>query len=61
MLWSILIIKGLGTCKYSQDATVMGLDTIHDPKAKNDGVAPRQILNIQLFQQFPLIEDDFEH
>jgi hypothetical protein len=26
-----------------------GLDTIHDPKAKNGSATPRQILDIQLF------------
>jgi hypothetical protein len=38
-----------------------GLDTIHDPKAKNGGVAPRQILDIKLFRLFLLILDDFRH
>jgi hypothetical protein len=56
-----LIIKGLGMCKYPLNATLMGLDMIHGPKAKNGGVAPRQILDVQLFQRFPLIPDEFGH
>jgi hypothetical protein len=36
-----------------------GLHTIHGPKAKNGGAAPRQILDVKLFQGFPLIPDDF--
>jgi hypothetical protein len=38
-----------------------GLDTIHDPRAKNGGVAPKQILDVKLFRRFPLIMDDFRH
>jgi hypothetical protein len=38
-----------------------GLHTIHGPKAKNGGTAPRQILNIQLFQRSSLIPDKFVH
>jgi hypothetical protein len=38
-----------------------GLDTIDGPMAKNDGAAPRQILDIQLFQWFLLIPDELEH
>jgi hypothetical protein len=40
-MWKLLIIKGLGMWKYPLDATLMGLDMIHGPKAKNDGAAPR--------------------
>jgi hypothetical protein len=39
----------------------IGLDMIHDPKAKNGGTTPRQILDIQLFRQSLLISDEFEH
>jgi hypothetical protein len=38
-----------------------GLHTIHGPKAKNGGAAPRQIEDVQLFQLFLLIPDDFGH
>jgi hypothetical protein len=38
-----------------------GLDTIHIPKVKNGGAAPGQILDVQLFQRFPLILDGFVH
>jgi hypothetical protein len=38
-----------------------GLDTIHGPKAKNGGIAPRQILDVQLFWRFMLIPDEFGH
>jgi hypothetical protein len=41
MVQQLLIIKSLGTCKYPLNATLMGLDTIHDPNAKNVSVAPR--------------------
>jgi hypothetical protein len=37
------------------------LETIHGPKAKNGCVAPRQILNVQLLRQSPLIPDAFGH
>jgi hypothetical protein len=49
MVWWLLIIKVLGAYKYPLDTTIMGLDTIHDPNAKNGGATPRQILDIQLF------------
>jgi hypothetical protein len=42
----LLIIKGIGMYMYPLDATLMGLDTIHGPKVKNGGVAPRQILDV---------------
>jgi hypothetical protein len=29
--------------------------------AKNGGEAPRQIMDIQMFQQFPLIADELRH
>jgi hypothetical protein len=38
-----------------------GLDTIHDPNAKKGVAAPRQILEVQLFRQSPLIFDVFGH
>jgi hypothetical protein len=38
-----------------------GLDMIHSPKAKNGGAAPRQIVDIKLFQRIPLISDDLRH
>jgi hypothetical protein len=38
-----------------------GLDMIHGPKAKNGGVAPRQILDVQLFQRSLLILKEFGH
>jgi hypothetical protein len=38
-----------------------GLDMIHDPKAKNGGATPRQILDVQLFQCPPLILNKFGH
>jgi hypothetical protein len=49
MVQRLLIIKGLGTCKYPFGSNPNGLDTIHAPKAKNGGAAPRQILDVQLF------------
>jgi hypothetical protein len=36
-----------------------GIDTIHGPKGKNGGAAPRQILGVQVFRQFLLIPDEF--
>jgi hypothetical protein len=44
MVWRLLIIEGLGAYMYPLDATLMGLDTINGPKAKNGGATPRQIL-----------------
>jgi hypothetical protein len=38
-----------------------GLDTMHGPKAKKGGAAPRQILDVQLFRRFLLIPDEFRH
>jgi hypothetical protein len=55
-----MIIKALGTCKYP-GCNPNGLDTIHGPKAKYGGVAPRQILDVQLFRRFLLILDEFGH
>jgi hypothetical protein len=34
MVWQLLVIKDLGTCKDPLDTTLMGLDTIHNPNAK---------------------------
>jgi hypothetical protein len=53
--------------KGSRDVQVLlghnpnGIDMIHSPKAKNGGAAPRQILNIELFQRSLLILDEFGH
>jgi hypothetical protein len=47
MQW-LLIIKGMEMFKYPQDATLMGLDTIHSPKAKNGSAALRQILDVHV-------------
>jgi hypothetical protein len=44
MVHRLLIIKGLGAYKYPLGTTLMGIDMIHGPKAKNGGVTPRQIL-----------------
>jgi hypothetical protein len=60
MMRQLQIIKGIGFCRYPLDASLMGLDMIHGPKAKNGGAAPRQILDVQLFRWFPLISDEFE-
>jgi hypothetical protein len=43
------------------DTTLMGLDTIHGPMAKNGGAAPKHILDVQLFLRFPLIPDELGH
>jgi hypothetical protein len=61
MVWQLLIIKGLGMYRYPLYAPLMGLDTIHGPKAKNGSAALRQILDIQLFRWSPLISDEFGH
>jgi hypothetical protein len=50
MVWQLLIINSLGIYEYHLDATLMGLDMIHSPNAKNSGATPRQILDDQLFQ-----------
>jgi hypothetical protein len=38
-----------------------GLDMIDGPMAKNGSVAPRQILDVQLFWWSPLADDEFVH
>jgi hypothetical protein len=59
MVQQLLIIKGLGTCKYPLGHNLNGLETIHGPKAKNGGAAPRQSLEVQLFQRLSFIPFEF--
>jgi hypothetical protein len=51
--------KGSRDVQVTPGCNPNGLDTIHDPKAKNGGVAQRQILDVQLLQWFLLILDEF--
>jgi hypothetical protein len=53
--------KGSSDVQITSGCNPNGLDMIHGPKAKNDGAALRQILDVKLFQRFPLIPDDFGH
>jgi hypothetical protein len=53
--------KGSWDVQVPSGCNLNELDTIHGPKAKNNGTAPRQILDIQLFHRFPLIPDEFGH
>jgi hypothetical protein len=60
MRW-LLNIKSLGMCKYPLDATLISLDTIHDPKANKRPHNTKTNFGRPLFQRFVLILDEFEH
>jgi hypothetical protein len=53
--------KGSRDMQVTTGCNPNGLDTIHGLKIKNGSAAPRQILDIQLFQWFPLIADEFRY
>jgi hypothetical protein len=53
--------KGYSDVQVPPGCNPNGLDTIHGPKAKNDGATARQILDVQFFRCFLFIPDEFGH